>query len=301
MKKIIVVVALMVPLLWTPVFTSAAGGLFTITSLTNGFVITENYTTIPIGITTNKGFWENQILKHGGTITASVSLSTGTVSQQILWLAPVVPHNPAGSITAYSGGVVLDVKSLRSTTTVPLIVLVEARNQQGKVIASEEVTGTIVPAYRFTVAIASYAITPPSAYYERESTWNNFSAIVFSAGPYDNVKIQQITVTQNGGTDADLLNIQLFDGSTRLGTASRFLDGKAVVIFDSPFIIPEGATKTLMIKADIAVDATVCRIQDGISLGIADFSDVRAIEIETGNIIELADFIPVFGNRMGIQ
>ena len=108
-------------------------------------------------------------------------------------------------------------------------------------------------------------------------------------------------MTRNGGIDADLLNIQLFDGSTRLGRTTQFLDGKAVITLDSPFIIPAGTSKTLMIKADIAVDATVCRIQDGISLGIADSSDVEAVNIDTGSVLVPGNFTPVFGNPMGIQ
>src|SRR3989344_3389441 len=229
--------AIIFSFLLLPLFAGAAGGPYTVTSLTDGFVITENDNTIPVGITINKGFWENQILKHGGIITAYASSGAGAVSQPILWLAPALPRNPAGSVTTYGGGVVLDVGSLRSTTTIPLIVLVEARNQQGKVIASAEVTGTIVPAHHFTVSLSAF--TPPSAYYERGSTFMNFSAFVFTAGPYDKVGIQQFTLTRNGGTDADLQNAQLFDGSTRLGTASRFLDGTAVVMLDSPFVIPE--------------------------------------------------------------
>jgi len=299
MKKIIAVIALTIPLLCTPVFVSATGGLFRITSLTNGFVITANDDTIPIGITINKGFWENQILKHGGKITAYASAGDTTISQPIEWLAPVVPHNPAGSITAYGGGIVLDANHLRGQTAMPLVVRVEAENQQGKVIASAEVRGIIVPAHRFTVSLS--AITPPSTYYERGNTFMNFSAIVFTAGPYDNVGVQQVTVTQSGGTDTDLLNIQLFDGATRLGRADRFSDGKVVIVLDSPFIIPEGASKVLMIKADIDPNATVCRIQDGISLGIADFSDVEAINIDTENVLVPGNFTPVFGNSMGIQ
>ena len=108
-------------------------------------------------------------------------------------------------------------------------------------------------------------------------------------------------MTQSGGTDTDLLNIQLFDGATRLGRADRFSDGKVVIVLDSPFIIPEGASKVLMIKADIDPNATVCRIQDGISLGIADFSDVEAINIDTENVLVPGNFTPVFGNSMGIQ
>lgn len=285
--------------LLAPMLANAAGGAFTITSLTDGFVVTENDDTIPVAITINKGFWENLILKQGGKITAYASSGAGTISQPIEWLAPVVPHNPAGNTTAYGGGVVLDANPLRSTTTVPLIVLVEARNQQGKVIASAEVVGTIVPAHHLTVSLS--AITPPSAYYARGSAWNNFSAIVFTAGSYDRVGIQEITVTQNGGTDADLQNIQLFDGSTRLGMASRFLDGKSVITLDSPFVIPNGTSKVLMVKADVAADAALCRIQDGISLGIADSSDIKAVNIETGDVLTPGNFTPVFGNPMGIE
>lgn len=281
-----------------PFLAGAAGGPFTITSLTNGFVITENED-IPIGTVTNKGFWEDQILKLGGKITVHTSAGGKTVSQPIEWLAPVVPRNPAARITVYGGGVVLDANPLRGRTALPLIILVEARNQNGKVIASSEVKGTIVPAYRFTIAPSTN--TPLSTYYERGDTGKNFSAIVFATGPYDPIGVQQITLTRDGGTDTDLLNIQLFDGSTRIGTASSFLDGKAVINLDFLLVIPEGANKTLTIKADIDSNANTYRIQDGISLGIATSSDVRAIEMGTGNIIELADFIPVFGNRMGIQ
>lgn len=278
---------------------AAGGGAFWITSLTDGFVITENQDTIPVGITTNKGFWENTILKNGGKITAFVSSSAGTVSQQILWLAPVVPHNQGGSITAYGGGVVLDATPLRGRTALPLVVRVEAENKQGKVIASAEVAGTILPAHHFALALS--AITPPSAYYERGSAWMNFTAIVFAAGPYDNIEVQQITLTRSGGTDTDLQNIQLFDGSTRLGTASRFLDGKAVVTLDLPFVIPANARKILMVKADVDSNATLCRIQDGISFGIANAPDVRALNVETGDILAPGNFTPIFGNLMGIE
>ena len=285
-------------ILLLPLFTSAAGGPFTITSLTNGFVITENED-IPIGIATNKGFWEDQILKLGGKITVHASAEDKTVSQPIEWLAPVVPRNPVARITAYGGGVVLDANPLRGRTALPLAILVEVRNQNGKVIASSEVKGTILPAHQFTISLS--ANTPPSTYYERGDTWKNFSAIVFATGPYDSIGVQQITLTRDGGTDTDLLNIQIFDGSTRIGTASSFLNGKTVINLDFLLVMPEGVNKTLTIKADIDSNANTYRIQDGISLGIADSSDVEAVNIETGDVFAPDNFAPVFGNPMGIE
>ncbi len=130
-----------------PAFTSAAGGPFTITSLSDGFVITENEDTIPVAIATNKGFWENLILKGGGKITAYASSDGAAVSQPIEWLSPQLPRNPAASITAYGGGVVLDASPLRWQTAQPLVILVQAKNQRGEVVAEEEVRGIIVPQF----------------------------------------------------------------------------------------------------------------------------------------------------------
>ena len=241
----------------------------------------------------------NLILKRGGKITAYASAGGKTISQSIEWLAPALPQNPAASITAYGGGVALDASLLRGKTALPLIILVEAQNQRGEVIVSAEVRGIIVPAYRFTVSLSPH--TPPSAYYERGDTWNNFSAVVFTAGPYDRIRIQQITLTRQGGTDADLLNIHLFDGSTRVGRVDRFSGGKAVIGLDTPFIIPEGTSKVLTVKADIDSNASTYTIESGISLGIVDSSDVEAINVETGGIVVPSNFIPVFGNPMGIE
>src|SRR3989344_9480806 len=112
--------AIILSFLLLPLFAGAAGGPSTITSLTDGFVVTENDNTIPVSITINKGFWENQILKNGGTITAYASSGAGAVSQPILWLAPVLPRNPAGSVKTYGGGGVLGVGGLGRTTPIPL-------------------------------------------------------------------------------------------------------------------------------------------------------------------------------------
>ncbi|MBI2639551.1 MAG: hypothetical protein HYW90_01515 [Candidatus Sungbacteria bacterium] len=278
-----------------PLFTGAAGGPIMISSLSEGFVITGEQDTLPIGGTIAKGFWDGPILKLGGQLIVSASTDSKQISQGVEQVFPSL--RPAGK---YGFGIVLDANVLRSKTEVPLTVRVEAKNSNGMVIAYTEVHGTLQPKTPAPLTVALSPNTPPSAYYERGSAWNNFSAITFTAGN-ENVGIQQLTLTRNGGTDADLLNIQIFDGSTRIGTASSFLDGKAVISLDFLLVTPERLSKTLMIKADIDPNANTYSTENGIAIGIENSSDMRAIGMETGNIVEPTNFVPVFGNPMGIQ
>ncbi len=282
-------------ILLLPLFVGAVSGPIVISSLEEGFVITGEQDTIPVGGTINKGFWDNPILKLGGQVVVSASTSGKQISQAVEYVFPSL--HPAGK---YGFGIALDANALRGETELPLTVRVEAKNSNGVVIAYAEVHGTLQPKTLPALAIALSPNTPQSAIYERGSTWDNFTAVTFTAGN-ENVGIQQLTLTRNGGTDADLLNIQLFDGSTRVGTASSFLDGKAVIRLDFLLVIPEGANKILMIKADIDPNANTYSTENGIAIGIANSSDVRALGMETGNIIEPAGFEPVFGNPMGIQ
>ncbi|MBI2054861.1 MAG: hypothetical protein HYT39_02050 [Candidatus Sungbacteria bacterium] len=287
--------AIILNILLLPLLAGAAGRPIAITSLSEGFLITGEQDTIPVGGTITKGLWEGLILKQGGQLIVSASTDSKQISQDVEQVFSSL--NPPGR---YGFGIALDADVLRSETEVPLTVRVETKNSNGTVIAYAEVHGTLQPKASAPLTVTLSPNTPPSAYYERGSTWNNFSAITFTAGN-ENVGIQQLTLTRNGGTDADLLNIQLFDGSTRIGTARGFLDGKAVISFDFLLVIPEGLSKTLMIKADINPNANTYSIENGIAIGVANSSDVRAIGIETGNIVELTDFVPVFGNPMGIQ
>lgn len=278
-----------------------AGGPITLTSLVDGFVITGEEDSVPVGGTISKGFWDGQILKHGGQIIVSASTGSARISQAVEHVFPSI-----SSPNVYGYGIALDANALRSTTdmpprVMPLTVRVEARNANGVVIAYDEARGALMEKATSPALTVSLApITPPSVSYERGNTWQNFSVITFAA-ERENVGILQLTLTRNGGNDNDLLNIQLFDGTTRLGMADRFQDGRIVIPIDSPFVIPKGSWKYLTIKADVDQNADVYSIDNGIAVGIANLSDIQAIGMETGNFIMPANFAPVFGNPMGIH
>lgn len=286
-------------LLLLPLFAGAMGGPITITSPSDGFVITGEEDTIPVGGTIIKGFWDSQILKLGGQMTASVSAGDKQISQIVEYVFPSL--HPTGK---YSYGIAFDANALRGETEISLTVRVEAKNSKGVVIAYAETYGMLEPRAPDALTVTLASITPPSVSYERGSIMNPFTAISFAA-ERENVSIQSLTLTRSGGNDSDLLNILLFDGSTRVGMSSsvinRFQDGKITILLDSPFVIPEGETKILMIRADVDSDASAYSIENGIAIGIANSSDIQAIGMKTGNIIVPANFQPIFGNPMGIQ
>lgn len=284
-----------IALLPLSIFASTGSGPIVITSLSEGFVISEEADTIPVGGTIVKGFWENPISKLGGRVVVSASAGSKQISQAVEYVFPSL--HPTGK---YGFGIALDADAIRGATELPLTVRVEAKNSNGALMAYAEVHGTLQPKAPPALTITLASFTPPSTSYERGSAMNSFTAITFAAG-IENTAIQQLTLTRSGGRDNDLLNIRIFDGSTQVGTADRFDGGKITFFLDALFVMPKGLTKTLMVKADIDPDAGIYSIENGIAIGIANSSDVRALGMETGAIIEPADFVPVFGNRMGIQ
>lgn len=285
---------IIISILLLPFLAGATGRPVTITSLAEGFVIASEEDTIPVGGTILKGLWDSQILKLGGQMTVFASTNSEEISQIVEYVFPSL--HPA---VKYGFGIALDANTLRGETDLPLTVRVEVKNSNGVIIAYAEIHGTLQPKAPDALTIALSPNTPQPANYELGSTWNNFTAIAFTVET-ENIGIRQLTLTRNGGTDTDLLNIQIFDGSTRVGTTNSFLDGKAVINLDFLLVIPEGSSKTLIIKADIDPNANTYSTENGIAIGIANSSDVRAIGMETGSIIEPADFAPVFGNPMGI-
>lgn len=69
----------------------------------------------------------------------------------------------------------------------------------------------------------------------------------------NDVEVTQVTLYQAGDiTNADLTNLQLFQGSTLVAEAAGVAnDGRAFLKFKTPFVIPSGNTRVFSLKADV--------------------------------------------------
>lgn len=117
-----------------------------------------------------------------------------------------------------------------------------------------------------------------------------FANFIFdaSAGGED-VKISSIKVTDTLGGNAayaDLANLELFDGATKLSTTNNTATNANTVTFilTTPLIITKSMVKTLTLKADVVGDA------DGTGNGKHTYkvnaaADITAIGKDTGNTV----------------
>lgn len=284
-------------LLLLPLLINAGSDPITILSPSNSFVVTKEQHALTVSGAIEKGFWENKVLRSRGALTVSVFAADKQTSENI----EVIPvKNQKGKVTGYNFSTTVDVDSLRGATELSLAVFVEAKSSAGKVLASTEASGTIEPDPVSSLRVWLSATTPPSAMYDRGSVAERFTAIIFTANDQENVKINQLTLTRNGGIDTDLSNINLYDGATRIGTAALFADGKTMIT-DLNLVIPKSSSKLITIRADVDLFANAYSIENGISIGIASAADVQAIGNDTGNAVEISCPLPAIGNPMGIQ
>lgn len=282
-----------------PTLVGAQDDPVAITLPVSGFVETAEAQNLTVAGTIDKGFWENPISRYGGTIVIYASAGGNQVSKQLENVTPIL--NPRDKIIGYSFSVSLNVDELRSTATLPLKVSVEARNHRGELEDYDEVWGTIEFVYKVPLAVTLSQNTSLSTTYEKGSTDNRFTVITFSTeGALENVGINELTLTRNGGTDDDLLNIKVFDGATIIGWISPFTNGRATITGMS-LVIPKGGSKTLTIKADIDLNANTYNIETGIAIGIASASDIKTIGAESASAVTIGGQFPIIGNRVGIQ
>lgn len=220
------------------------------------------------------------------------------MSQSLDGVTPIV--NRRGRIIGYDYNVSLYTEGLRGIEDLPIRIWIEAENRKGKVIASDEVWGTIKQTYSPTLAVTLASNTPPSSVLAQGTTNASFTSLMFTAGTQENVVINQLTLTRNGGTDDDLLNIKVFDGATQISNAvTRFVNGRAI-LNGLGWVIPKDSIKTLVVKIDVDLAANTYSLENGISVGIGTSSDIQALGAESANIVNLINFIPVFGNAMSI-
>ena len=145
---------------------------------------------------------------------------------------------------------------------------------------SGEFNFTINPTPQLDIALAS---TPTSTNFVKGATEVGFLGITLRAVNHD-IKINSIKVSAStvvGTADelkSDVLNLKLFDGDTQIG-ATGSLTGTEIpsAIFSSlDYTISSGASKTLIVKADLSSIATT---NNKYALKVADVADVSGVDI----------------------
>jgi len=131
-----------------------------------------------------------------------------------------------------------------------------------------------------TVALDA-SLNPAAQSYVKGTSNRLITAIKFSAGSTEGVRVTKIKLTLGGtGNATDLSNITFWDGSTQVAgpfsvVGSTVTAGANTVGFDTTglFDIAASANKTIQIKADIPTGATTGHT---VSLSVSSASDVYA-------------------------
>ena len=288
-----------VSLLLLPVFAGASIKQVSISSPANGYLQRQSEQVISISGTIQKRLWENQILKQGGTVTIYASAADRQLSYPLTEVTPLV--NLRGRITGYDYNKLVNVEGLRGEVDLSMRLWIEAKDSNGSIVASDEVWGTIQQAYRPTLSVTLSQNTPSSSMLSQGAINANFVSLAFTAGAQENVMINQITLTRSGGTDDDLLNIRVFDGATQVSNALARFVGDRAMLTGLTLVVLKDSTKTLVVKIDVDVAANTYSVAGGVSIGVANLSDIQAIGAESANAVNVVNFVPVFGNTMGIS
>ncbi len=120
-----------------------------------------------------------------------------------------------------------------------------------------------------------------------------FTKLKFSGGS-DGVTINKVVVARGGvSADTDLTAIELYDGTTQVGSTQALNTLTHKATFSSlSWEVPAGETKYLTIKGDVAASGTA-NTGDSIKLGVATAGDITASE-------DLEGSFPLYGKAMTI-
>ncbi|MBI2624772.1 MAG: trypsin-like peptidase domain-containing protein [Candidatus Nealsonbacteria bacterium] len=143
---------------------------------------------------------------------------------------------------------------------------------------------------------------PSSQTFVKGSVARLFSAFQFSTDSAEPIRVTKLRfkINNGSGTAADVSNVTLWDGSTKVGgpvgvIGSYATFGINTVGYDTVglFDIPAASTKTIYVKADIPTGATTNRTVD---FDIALVSDTWADGIGSRNDLPSGNIILVSGN-----
>ncbi|MDH5596672.1 MAG: S-layer homology domain-containing protein [Candidatus Peregrinibacteria bacterium] len=105
------------------------------------------------------------------------------------------------------------------------------------------------------------------------------ASIRIQAGSTNDVAVHQIALTQGGSLSSDKMeNLTLLRGTDVVATAAGFVGDVVTFVLDTPYVIPEGQTKTFYVHADL----TGGRSGDTVRLYLDENTDVVAIDQQYG-------------------
>jgi hypothetical protein len=142
-------------------------------------------------------------------------------------------------------------------------------------------TGNTMTVGQGTLAIAlDAALNPSGQNYVKGTTNREITAVKFSTGATEGVRITKLRFTLTGASAAatDISNVTLWDGTTQIAGPASVIGsyvtfGANTIGWDTTglFDLEPSSNKTIMVKGDIPVGATT---NHGVILSIASASDV---------------------------
>lgn len=163
---------------------------------------------------------------------------------------------------------------------------------------------TLVPFGSLSLSLSN--ATPVGADIKKGKKYLDFAKINFLAGDAEAIDISSIAVKREGCSDADFLNLRLYDGASQIDKEAYLADGEAV--FELPvgsfWRVPAGSAKVLTIKADISTLnpasclSRLCFASDGTNLKTSAQGAVSAITI---NATGSASLCGSYFNLIGLE
>jgi len=105
------------------------------------------------------------------------------------------------------------------------------------------------------------------------------ASVKFQAGSTNDVALHQATFSQGGSlSSSKLLNCRFLRGTDEVATADGFDGDRVTFVLDTPYVIPEGQSKTFYVRCDIDGGRTT----DNIRVYLDENTDVVAIDQQYG-------------------
>ena len=105
------------------------------------------------------------------------------------------------------------------------------------------------------------------------------ATLKLAAGANNDVAVHQLTLSQGGSLSSDkMVNCRLLRGTDEVATSDGFSDDRVIFVLDTPYVIPEGQTKTFYVNCDIDGG----RSTDTIRVYLDENTDLVAIDQQYG-------------------
>lgn len=199
-------------------------------------------------------------IKQTGTQIGSTQSSLTTGSSYSFYPSPYISLAANQQLTIF---VYADIMTPTSTASLGYVTVDEVNGTGQTTNTSVDYTADTTGQAHFlasagVLVIAAGDDTPRSANIVAGTANVSFTQVKFTAGAGEAIGVTQfvVTGTLTGAASSTLNSISLWDGTTQVGQSIAALNSVGTATFDlsaSPWLIPAGDTKNLMVKSSVSL------------------------------------------------